>query len=109
MIWWRRRWTLGIGANRSGSTPTGTMKSFSGLTPWVRQMSSKEFCDTVMIRWSRWATRVCILVKAYQRLFDQRWPRVSACSISMRRSTVIGWWIVPSTGQAGSARSRSRP
>ena len=36
------------------------------------------------------ATRVCILVKAYQRAFEKRCHGVSACSISRRRSTVIG-------------------
>ena len=38
-------------------------------------MSLSEFCDTVMTRVMRRATRVCILVKAYQRALEKRCQR----------------------------------
>ena len=64
-------------------------------------MSANEFFDTVMSRGIRLATRVCIFVNPYQRALENRFQGVSAYSISRRRSTVMGWWIVASTGQAG--------
>ena len=71
----------------------------SGSTLWSVTMSLKEFSDTVMIRSSRRATCVCMSTKAYQRRSVSRLYQLSAASISRRRSTVIGWWIVPSTGR----------
>ena len=38
-----------------------------GATWWSRLMSLNEFSETVMTRWSRLATRVCIEVNEYQR------------------------------------------
>ncbi len=93
------RATSSSGRNSSWSTPTGTTCMRSRGTWWSVWMSSKEFLDTVMTRLMREATRVCILVKAYQRALDRRWRVVSECSISRRRSTVMGWWMVASTGR----------
>ncbi len=64
------RSTPGIGRNRSWSTPTGTTFIRSGWTWWSATMSVSEFSDTVSTRVMRFATWVCILVKAYQRAFE---------------------------------------
>ena len=77
-------------------------------TWWSRWMSSREFSDTVMTRFMRLATRVCILVKAYQRPLFHRCQPFSACSISSRRSTVMGWWMVATTGRPSRSMA-SRP
>ena len=58
-----------------------------------------EFSLTTMMRGIRRATRACILTKEYQRPTLIRLRRVGACSISRRRSTVIGWWIVTTVGR----------
>ena len=94
------RATPGIGRNSSGSTPTGTIAIRSGATPWSRTMSAKLFSDTVTTRSTRWATRVCMFVNEYQRRSVSRLYGVAACSSSRRRSTVIGWWIVASSGKS---------
>ena len=94
------RATPGSGRNRSGSTPTGTIGIRSGATPWSRTMSVKLFSDTVTTRPTCRATRVCMLVNEYQRRSVSRLYDVAACSISSRRSTVIGWWIVASSGKS---------
>ena len=53
---------------------------------------------------TRRATRACIRTKLYQRRRDSRAsPRVAASSI--RRSTLIGWWMVVTSGSP----SRSTP
>jgi hypothetical protein len=93
------RSTPGSGRKMSWSTPTGTTWSRPGSTAWSAAMSVAEFCETVMTRVMRLATRVCILVKAYQRALEKRSHVVRACSISRRRSTVMGWWMVASTGR----------
>ena len=95
----RRRGTSGSGRNTSGSTPTGTTAIRSFATWWSRLMSSREDSDTVSTRGRRRATRVCILVKEYQRRFPKRARAFGACATSRRRSTVMGWWIVAMTGR----------
>src|SRR5215204_5807543 len=59
--------TSGSGRNNSTSTPTGTIAMRDGSTWWSATMSLKEFSDTVMTRWSRLATRLCMVVNEYQR------------------------------------------
>ena len=93
------RSTSGIGRNTSGSTPTGTTVIRSGGTRWSRLTSVFEDPDTVSTSGRRLATRVCILVKEYQRFFPKRSWRVLAWAISRRRSTVIGWWMVAMSGR----------
>ena len=66
------RCTSSSGRNSSWSTPTGTTCMRSRGTPWSVWMSSNEFCDTVMTRVIREATRVCILVNPYQRALEKR-------------------------------------
>ncbi len=101
--------TSGSGVNSSTSTPTGTTAMRSGSTLWSATMSLKEFSDTVMIRFSRRATSVCMSTKLYQRRSVSFLYQLSAASISRRRSTVIGWWIVPSTGMPSWRSMRSSP
>ena len=95
----------GRGENRSGSTPTGTTCRRSIGTRWSRQTSAREDSDTVTTRSRRRATRVCIRVKAYQRRLPNRSPKVRAWASSRRRSTVMGWWTVASTGQPPRCRA----
>ena len=101
--------TSGSGLNRSTSTPTGTTAMRSGSTLWSATMSLNEFSDTVMIRFRRRATSVCMSTKLYQRRSVSFLYQLSAASISRRRSTVIGWWIVPSTGMPSWRSMRSSP
>ena len=71
----------------------------SGSTLWSATMSLKEFSDTVMIRCEpagHLGLHVDEGVPAAQRELLVPGPR--RASISRRRSTVMGWWIVPSTG-----------
>ena len=79
-----------------------------GSTSWSRAMSWNEFSDTVTTRAMRLATRVCMLVNEYQRRSVSRLYQPSACSISSRRSTVMGWWMVLSTGRPSRSMA-SRP
>ena len=52
---------------------------------------------------TRRATRACIRTKPYQRRLDSRaGPRASASSI--RRSTLIGWWMLVTSGSPSRAR-----
>ena len=92
------RSTLGMGRNRSGSTPTGTTWMRSGFTRWSVAISVADDFETVITRGIRRATRVCIRVKAYQRRLPNSSQRVRACWISNLRSTVMGWWMVDRMG-----------
>ena len=65
--------TPGTGRKVSGSTPTGTTCRRSGSTPWSLMMSPRDDSETVRMRVRRWATRLCIFVKAYQRPLAKRW------------------------------------
>ena len=82
------------------STPSGMIRTFSGWTPKSRQMSSRAEEDTVRSgAWAetRRATRACIRTNPYQRRLDSRAiPR--ACASSIRRSTLIGWCTLVTSG-----------
>jgi hypothetical protein len=95
-----------MGRNSSGSTPTGTIAILAGSTWWSATMSLNELSDTVTTRSRRRATRVCMLVNEYQRASENFRYRLSACSISRRRSTVIGWWTVARTGRPSRSMAR---
>ena len=71
-------------------------------------MSASEESDTVTMRARRRATRDCMRVKPYQRRSVRFLTGPEAWASSTRRSTVMGWWIVPSTGKP-MARRPSRP
>ena len=94
------------------STPSGMMCTCSGRTPKSRQMSRLDDSDTVIsgapgCRASRRATRACIRTNPYQR---RRESAVSgpAAARSMRRSTLIGWWMLVTSGSP-SRRTPSIP
>ena len=69
-------------------------------------MSLIEFSLTTTMRGICRATRACILTKEYQRPTLIRLRLVGACSISRRRSTVMGWWSVTMVGSSRSMASR---
>ncbi len=70
----------------------------SGATLKSRRMSALEDSDPVMIGPTLRATRACIRTKEYQRHFVSREkPRASVSSI--RRSTLIGWWMLVTSGR----------
>ena len=70
------RATSGSGRNNSASTPTGTRRMRSRLTPMSLWMSLIEFSLTTTILGIREATRPCILTKEYQRPTDHRLRRL---------------------------------
>ncbi len=65
-------------------------------------MSSREDCDPVMIGPTRRATRPCIRTNEYQRRLpmrlSDRWVIGAAAASSIRRSTLIGWWMLVTSG-----------
>ena len=85
-----RRSTSTSGPKRSGSTPTGTRRIRSRLTPMSLWMSSIEFWLTTTMRGIFEATLPCILTNEYQRPTESRLPSVAAWLISSSRSFVIG-------------------
>ena len=79
---WLTYWLSRLGAEVSGlALPPETTPNHYDLLPLTLPDALHDIRD---------ATRVCILVKLYQRPFENRFQAVSACSISSRRSTVIG-------------------
>lgn len=78
----------------------GTLKS--------RWMSARLDSLTVRIGFSRGATRLCMRTKPYQRRIDSC-LRSGAAFSSMRRSTLMGWWMVPTTGKSFWMPSRPYP
>src|SRR5947209_791812 len=90
----------GRGWNTRVSTPSGMIRTFCGRTPKSRQMSSRDEEDTVSsgaCSETRRATRACIRTNPYQRRLDSRAiPRASESSI--RRSTLIGWCTLVTSG-----------
>lgn len=84
--------------NRS-STPSGRMCTCSGATPKSRTMSCLEEPETVRIGPIRAATRACIRTKPYQRRLPNCSLKPLAAWISMRRSTLIGWWMLVTKGR----------
>ena len=89
----------GVGADRArrGRRP--------GRTPRWSTISRREEPETVSTDGSRRATRFCIRVKPYQRRTEARRCQSGAASSSSCRSTVIGWWMVVTSGEP----TRSRP
>ena len=95
------------GRNTRVSTPSGMTRTRSGGTLKSRQMSRWDEADTVISgpdRARRRATRACIRTNPYQRRRENRssGPRAAR---SMRRSTLIGWWMLATSGSP----SRPRP
>ncbi len=98
--------TDGSGDHRSVSAPMCTTWMRSLRTPRWSAISCLEEPETVRTEGRRRATRPCMRVKAYQRRTEARFLRSLAASSSSCRSTVIGWWIVVTSG---APRSASRP
>ena len=95
------------GRNTRVSTPSGMIRTRSGGTLKSRQMSRWDEADTVISgpdRARRRATRACIRTNPYQRRRESR-PSGPRAAISMRRSTLIGWWMLATSGSP----SRPRP
>jgi hypothetical protein len=82
-------------------------RTLAGWTRKSRQMSSREDRDAVRIGPHRRATRACIRTKEYQRHLDSR-DRPRAAASSIRRSTLIGWWMLVTSGRPA-RRSPSSP
>ena len=90
------------GWNSRVSTPSGITCTLAGSTPKSRQMSAREACEAVRTGPTRRATRPCIRTKEYQRHLPTRaQPRDEASSI--RRSTLIGWWMLVTRGRPSRA------
>ncbi len=102
------RATSSDGDHSRVSAPIGTTETAPGAAPRCSAISRLELPETVMMCSRRAATRRCIRVKAYQRRSDSRFSRPGAASSSTCRSTVIGWWIVVTSGKPCRARP-SRP
>src|SRR5215470_8549336 len=96
----------GRGWNRRVSTPSGMTRTLPGVTPKSRQMSVAEDWDAVRIVPHRRATLACIRTKLYQRHLESLLSPFAAAT-SMRRSTLIGWWMLVTSGipALGSASS----
>src|SRR5215475_1743239 len=94
------------GWNRRVSTPSGMTLTLPGVTPKSRQMSVAEDWDAVRIVPHRRATLACIRTKLYQRHLESLLSPFAAAT-SMRRSTLIGWWMLVTSGipALGSASS----
>ena len=97
----------GRGWNRRVSTPSGMTRTFSGAAPKSRQMSAADDCDAVRIVPHRRATLACIRTKLYQRHLASLLSPLAAFS-SIRRSTLIGWWMLVTSG-IPALGSASRP
>ena len=67
-------------------------------TPRWSTISWREVPETVSTDGRRRATRFCMRVKAYQRRTEAAAPEPSAASSSNCRSTVMGWWMVVTSG-----------
>ena len=96
----------GRGWNSRVSTPSGMTRTLPGGTRKSRQMSVAEDCDAVRIGPHRRATRACIRTNEYQRHLPSLLSPF-ACAISIRLSTLIGWWMLVTSGSPalGSASS----
>ncbi len=74
------------------------MRIRSGSTPKSRAMSRADVSEGVRIVRACRATLACIRRKPYQRRRLSFLRSVGAAAMSMRRSKLIGWWMVVSSG-----------
>ncbi len=86
------------GWNSRVSTPSGITWTWSRGTLKSRQMSSREDSEPVSTGPTRRATRPCIRTNPYQRRLDSR-DRPLAAASSILRSTLIGWWMLVTSGR----------
>ena len=87
-----------VGGRKPSSTPSGITRTRLGSTPKSVTMSRWDDADGVSTRRAFLATLVCILRKPYHRRSVSRLRQVVAAARSRRRSTVIGWWMVVTSG-----------
>ncbi len=87
-----------VGGTKPSSTPSRITCMRAGSTPKSFAMSRLEVSDGVRILRALRATRPCIRRKPYQRLSVNFRHGFFVCEMSMRRSKVIGWWIVVTSG-----------
>jgi hypothetical protein len=86
------------GRNSRVSTPSGTTFTMSGLSLKSLHISALDALETVMTgEASRRATRACIRTNPYHLRRDSACPQLSEAR-SIRRSTLIGWWMLVTTG-----------
>ncbi len=97
--------TRGAGGENTWSTPSGITWMRAGSTPKSATTSRAELSDGHSTCEDARATLPCIRRKPYQRRSDRRCFQLVALARSTRRSKVIGWWIVVTTGRP--ARSMS--
>ena len=88
-----------VGGRNTSSTPSGMTWRSAGSTPKSLTMSRRLDSETVRILPTLRATLPCIFTKPYQRRRPSFLRRVVAVSRSMRRSKVIGWWMVVISGR----------
>ena len=86
------------GWNRRVSTPSGITCTLERGTRKSRQMSSHEDSEPVSTGPTRRATLPCIRTNPYHRRLDSREKPLAAAS-SIRRSTLIGWWMLVTSGR----------
>lgn len=101
--------TDGSGENSPVSAPMCTTCTRSSRTPRWSTISWRELPETVSTDGSRRETRFCIRVKPYQRRTDARRFHPCAASSSSCRSTVMGWWIVVTSGAPRASGPPRRP
>ena len=65
-------------------------------------MSSRDDCEPVSTGPTRRATRPCIRTNEYQRRLASR-DQPAAAASSIRRSTLIGWWMLVTSGRPSRA------
>ena len=88
-----------VGGRKPSSTPSGITRTRSAATPKSATMSRLDDAEGVSTSRAARATLTCIRRKPYQRRSERRLRQVGAAARSMRRSTVIGWWMVVTTGR----------
>ncbi len=88
-----------VGGTNPSSTPSRTTCIRAGSTPKSFAMSRLEVSDGVITLRALRATLACMRRKPYQRLSVNLRHGLRVCAMSMRRSKVIGWWIVVTSGR----------
>ena len=94
-----------VGGRNTSSTPSGITSMRASSTPKSLTMSRRLDSETVRISPAWRATLPCIRRKPYQRRSVSFCHGLVAAARSMRRSKVIGWWMLVTSGKPISLRS----
>ncbi len=94
------------GGVKTASTPIGMTVIRAGSTPKSVTTSRAELSEGHSTWGTARATLPCIRRKPYHRRSVSRLRQVGASARSTRRSNVIGWWIVVTSGSPARATSR---